>query len=358
MVGLVVAVGVAALVDGLGGSTGEDAAETTQARGSGGDALSGPDVPPPGALPGVLAVVEAEGCHVRTIAFESVSLGDPGPATTCRAWVSPNGELAVVPLVGEERSGIRELALVRLGEKPEIERRLGTGRGEAAWSRDGGKVAWCTEAGDTMVLELGRNEEARVAGCFPRFAADGSVVTRPLATSMLELRRDGEVILDRDDIFAGLRQGGSVTLAAHDVASNGLLAVTAVLAAPMEPQPVLQLWRDGTLEASIALPPLRGRQGALFGSYLAFSPSGRELAIGFTPGPGEISVVDLELQRLVLSSVERRALAWSPDGAWLALAVGDEVQIFGELRDTPIYRLPISVLSLGWGGAAEPDSED
>jgi hypothetical protein len=359
IVGLVVAVGVAALVDSLrGGSDGVAAPATTDDGDGGGrkDGLSGPDVPAPGALPGVLVLIEPAGCRIQQVAFADGTLGDAGPETTCRVWAAPTGDLAAVPTDRGDLAGTREIALVRLGEEPELEEKLGPARGDVAWSPDGRRVAWCAPDGTTIVREIASGDEHRVAGCYPRFAPDGAILTRGGGTLVFELWRDGEVLLDPAELAQGLDERGPLDIVGFDVGPDGLLAVAVAAFTPSRTALVLELWRDETLEASIPLPASVGPGNALFGSFIAFSPTGNELALGYSSGPGEVTLVDLELQRVILPSIDQRALAWSPDGSWLAVAVEDEVRIFGALRDVAAYTLPLSAVSLGWGGGSASSS--
>jgi hypothetical protein len=356
IVGLVVAVGVAAVVDSMhGGDESVAASESvTDEQEQAEDGLTGPDVPAPGALPGALVLVEPSGCRIRQVVFSDGSIGDAGPETTCRVWVSPRGDLAVVPTKRGDLAGTREIALVRLGEEPEVVAQLGPAAGDVDWSSDGTRVAWCGPDDATVVVDIEGGGERRVPGCNPRFAPDGSILTRARGVLVFELLRDGEVVLGASDLAEGFDERGPLNIVGFDIAPDGLLAVTVALLAPGRTVSMLELWRDGNLETSIPLPEAVGPGDAPFGGYLSFSPNGNELAIGYSSGPGEVTLVDLDLQRVVVPPIDQRALAWSRDGAWLAVAVGDQVQIFGALRDVPAYTLPLAAVALGWGGGREP----
>ncbi len=359
VVGAVAALGVAALVDTIRGGEAEaaDPGATAAEESSTAQTLTGPDVPPAGSLPGQLVVAEADGCRVRVLRFADAALGSSGEETLCRVWVAPKGGLAVVPTARGERADVRRIELVRLDDPPESVRELGAARGEVAWSPDGSRLAWCAAGGFSIVHELGSGKQERIRGCHPRFTTGGSVITRPDRPLTAELWLDGEPLLSADDFAQGFESGPSrpLDLLEFDVSSSGVIAATvAKQLAPSGTQLTLQLWRDGQLDASIGLPRLPGPGNTLFGGFLRFGPTGNELAIGYTPGAGELSLVDLELGRVLVRSIAQSALAWSPDGAWLALAVDDEIRVYGAVRDEPSYVLPLSAVSLAWIPGEEP----
>jgi hypothetical protein len=358
IVGALAAIAVAALVDTLQG--GDGGGESTLPRGSGQEqlTLTGPNVPAPGALPGSLAVVEAGDCRLRVISFEDASLGEPGAQTLCRVWASPSSPLAVVATSRGERADLRELSLIDLDDPSDDGRTLGSARGEVAWSPDGGQIAWCSLEGATSVLELESGARREVPGCDPAYAPDGALLTRPDGEA--ELWRDGEPLLTADDLGRGFEPGttGPVELVEYDVSRDGAIAATVARPLPTGTSVVLELWRDGSLGASFDLPAVHGPGNTRFGGFLRFSPAGNELAVGYTPGAGALTLVDLDLERLVIPEIDQSGLTWSPDGAWLALAVGDEIHVYGATKDEPTYVLPIAAQSIAWSpGEEEPAAE-
>lgn len=354
IVGALAAIAVAALVDTLHGGGGGEA--STRSRGPGETQplrMRGPDVPAPGALPGALVIVEAGDCRLRLISFEDASLGKPGAETLCRVWVSPTRALAVVATQGDH-VGMRELVLVDLDDPTDEGRELGPARGEVAWSPDGARVAWCSPGGVSSVLELASGAEREVAGCDPSFAPGGALLTRPGGEAVLW--RDGEPLLTADDLGRGFEPGtaGPVELVDYDVSSDGALAVTVARPMPTGTAVVLEVWRDGSLAVSFGLPAVRGPGNTRFGGFLRFGPAGNELAVGYTPGAGALTLVDLDLERLVIPEIDQSGLAWSPDGAWLALAAGNEIRVYGAAKDEPTYVLPIAAQALAWVPVEEP----
>ncbi len=361
VVGAVCAVAVAATVDALRGSGTVDQVSATgsvpepaQAEG-----LEGPDVPAAGALPGSLVLAVEDDCRLRLMSFAKADLGDPGPSTGCELWASPKGRFAVV---STERSGgraRRSLALARLGPELEIVQDLGQSVGVPAWSPDGATFAWCSAGDGSIVHAVATGAEHRVPGCFPKYASDGALLTLPADPLDARLLRGGETFLDGAALRTGLDTDPEtpVQVAAFDTSPDGQVAVSLLVLEPTGSEVVLELWRDGRLDAAFELPKLFGPGNARFGDMVRFSPDGRELAVGFAPGPGRVSFVDLRLQQVTVRSVDQNGFAWSPDGAWLAVSTAGRVEIYGEVRDTSIYTLPITASGLGWlppaGGTPE-----
>jgi hypothetical protein len=304
-------------------------------------------------LPGALVVAEADGCRLRAISFAQASLGESGAETLCRVWASPTGSLVAIASTRGERAGLRELTLVDLADPAADERGLGSARGEVAWSADGKQIAWCAAGGVSVVMELSSGAEREVEGCDPRFTPDGALLTRPDGQAVLW--REGEPLLATEDFERGFEpaSSGPVELVEYDVSSDGTIAATVSRLTPEGTVANLQLWRDGALESGFELPNARGEGGTRFGGFLRFSPAGNELAIGYTPGWGELTLVDLELERVLIGRIAQRGLAWSPDGAWLALAVDDEIQVYGAVKDEPSYILPVGAASITWAPAGE-----
>jgi hypothetical protein len=352
IVALVAALAVAALVDAIRCGGGDSGPAVTGAAEA--DELRGPDVPAPGALPGKLVLTHAGDCRVRQIDFASTAYLQPGPETLCEAWASPTGAYAVVETDRTSTPGAHEIALVRLGDPPEVERELGVARGTVAWSGDGARVAWCGPDGETTVLTVGSGEQATLPGCRPRFAPDGSVLT---LSSGSEILRDGAVDLDSAAVAQGFTRAttGPIDVLEFDVAADGLIAVTASRPSSTGVEVVLELWREGQLQQQAELPARVGLSGNRLGALLRFGPDGRELAVGFGGGPGPLTIVDLRTGRLSLRFAQQHAFAWSPDGAWLALATGpSEVQVYGAVRDDPAYTLPVDAATLDWTREQEP----
>jgi WD40-like Beta Propeller Repeat len=343
----VAVVAVAATVDALrGGGTRSRAAPAPD----GSARLVGELLPEDGTLPGRLVFASLAGCRPQEASLDTLVLGAPGESLECGLWVSPRGDLAVVAL--EPALGLRGSVngLLRLGDPPELVRRLGVSRGEPSWSADGERLAWCTEQEETVVLTLDTGARTLVPGCHPVFAPDGSVLTRPASLLAATLLVDGRPTLEEEDLLRGFPPGeGPVDLVGYDVRADGLIALVAVrFESGRRPRRLLQLWRGARLESALLLPELSLPAGyGRLGERLEFAPNGREVAVAF-PGAGkQMVLVDLADLTIVLGPTSQHGFAWSPEGTWFALSTGEEVRLLGRDREVA-YVLPIGAATLAW----------
>jgi hypothetical protein len=354
------ALAVAATVDavrGLGGTEAgpengglQSAAEAD--LGGGARLLSGPEVPPAGALPGGLLITTADGCKLRVVDFGESSVGGAGLETGCAVWVSPGAAFAAVVLPARRADGGTvpgDLGLVRLGKTPELVRELGALDGEVSWSRDGTRLAWCTPKGETIVHSVEDGLDRHVPGCGPRFVPDGSLLTAEAGPDG-RLLRDGEVVLDQRDLRSGFDPGvdRGLEVLSWDESPDGLLAVAVLRLEAPGSRAVLELWQDGELLASVALPSRLGGERRRFGELVRFSPSGAVLAVGPAARSSEVVFVDLRLREPTLQIDDQRGFAWSPDGAWLAVALDDGIAVYSPNADKPVYRIPVRAAALDW----------
>lgn len=335
------ALGVAAAVDGLTGGA-EPALEAGPPRH---DRLRGPDVPPPGALAGRLVIAGRDGCKLQLLDLATLTLGKPGPAVGCRLWVSPRGDLAAT--AGPPGKG--ELRLVRLGDRPTFARRLGQASSPPSWAPDGGRLAWCA-GNETLVLDVdGGGTEVR-RGCYPTFAPDGTLVTRARTETGLLVLRDDEVIVEpevgdgRQVVGHGVLPDGRLALAVHRRTGAGFdFAIE------------LELWGGSRLDDAVPINSY-GVVAQAFGLHVEPAPGGAEAAVTspgslVAPRPDDlVSLVDFRLGGPVAGLTERpyAGVAWSPDGAWLALSTGREILVFGLGRGEPAYVLPVAARALAW----------
>jgi hypothetical protein len=341
---VLVLAGVAAADALRGGSPASSASGASSAPG--GEALRGPFVPPPGHLPGSLTVVAADTCRLATLDLATALLQQTD-AAGCDVWASPGGELA---LVSASRRGSRyELWLAELGDSPRLLRPIGPARGEPSWSSNGTRIAWCTPAEHTRVLDLASGDEYSVAGCLPRLAPDGSVLTRGDRFAGPAVLRDGTPVLGELELARGFdAEAGHIDVLGIAQDTDGTLAVAVASLGGGSGSAVVQLWRDGRLVAAHPL-PLRIVPGiGAFGELLRFSPTGGELAIGFSRPAFGLMVLDLRSGRVVREMSPTRGFAWSPDGRWLAMATRNEVLIAGAVREEATYVLPLAAGALAW----------
>lgn len=314
--------------------------------------LTGRLVPEAGTLSGSLVFASLAGCQPQVMRLETLTLESPGPSLDCGLWVSPHGDLAAVSL--GSALGLRgsRVALLRLAPRPELVQPLGVVRGEPSWSADGERLAWCTPAGTSVVFVVQTGGRREVAGCHPRFAADGSVLTRPDSPLAPTLLQDGKVLLGSDDLARGFPTDGEgpLDLVGYDARPDGLLAVVAVrFESGRQPRRLLQLWRARRLEGAIPLPEVGLPAGyGRLGEHVEFGPTGREVAVAF-PGAGKpMVVVDLETRALAVEPTSQHGFAWSPDGTWLAVSTGEEIRVLGPERGDPAYVLPVGAAAIAW----------
>lgn len=351
----VAAIVVAAVVDAIRSDSTEAASkvsESPSARDEPDALFRVADAPPAGSLPGKLVVLTGDGCRVRVVDFAGPTIGPEGPRTGCGLWLSPDGAQAAVSLPREPGTPgpFARIALVQLGDPPELGRELGLGTGEVAWSPDGTQVALCGTRGRTVLYVAAGGTPRDVVGCGPRFTPGGSLLTSPTQAFGHRLFRDGDIELDDHDLVQGFNGSpfGELDVLGYDEAEDGVLAVSAVRQEPLGTKAVLELWQDGRMAASVKLPDRVGTSSRRLGEYLRFSPNGDVLAIGFSAARDSMIYVDLRLRRSSLELSDQRGFAWSPDSQWLAVATKDEVVIYGVNSSEVVYRLPLAVAALGW----------
>lgn len=350
VLGSVIAIVVVAANDSF--TSGDAASDVTGPPDESESALTGPSLPSRRTLPGTLVLVSQAGCRPISLSLATVSLGEPGPSLECGLWVPPSGELAAVSIAFELGLRGSRVALLRLGDPPELAEEIGIVRGEPSWSDDGRLLAWCTVGSDTVVLDVETDTRRRLPGCRPTVAPDGSVLTRPARLLASTLLRDGKVLLSREALLRPFPadSNGPLDVVGYDQRADGLLAVVTVrFEAGRLPRRILELWRGGSLEQAVVLPELNLPAGyGRLGDHVEFDPSGREVAVAF-PGAGkEMVLVDVRSGRIVLEPTSQHGFAWSPDGTWFALSTGDEIRVLGPGREEPVYVLPVGAASLAW----------
>lgn len=315
--------------------------------------LVGDRLPESAVLSGTLFFAGQSSCRPQALRLDTLTLARAGPPVECGLWVPPRGDFAAVSLAPALALRGSRLGLLRLGDPPTVVRRLGVARGEPSWSADGARLAWCTEESETVVLDVEGGATARLEGCRPRFAPDGSLLTRPnslLATSVL---RDGQVLLGEDELARPFPPDaqGPLDVVGYGARADGLLAVVVVrFESGRRPRRMLELWRGKELEQAILLPELGLPAGyGRLGERVEFDPTGREVAVSFSGAGREMVLVDLARGGVVtLEPTSQHGFAWSPDGTWLALSTGAEIQVLGPGRGESEYVLPVGAAALAW----------
>ena len=296
--------------------------------------ITGPDVPSGATLPGRLVVLAGPDCRLQVLDLVELKLGAPGPATACRLWPSPRGDLVAFERQSDEGPTIW---LASTGSPPTRRDNLGLVASPPAWGPDGDRLALCRPDGSTVVVTLDGEELDRIDGCHPRFAPDGRVVPRPGAT------RKSPTI-------------GRPRVVGHDVGEDGSLALALLRSeSAFRLDLTLELRMDGKRERVLTMPRY-GPTAGFYGLHVSIAPGGQEVAVT-TPDllspsrPDDlVALLDLRSGRAIDGFTEQRyrGLAWSPDGVWLAFSTGDEVLVYGPARTDPVYVLPLKARALGW----------
>jgi hypothetical protein len=309
-------------------------------------ALSGPDVPQPGTLDGTLYVAAGPDCRLQALDLATVTLGQPGPRTACGLWAAPHGPFAAVTRSRE--SGSTDLWLARLGNPPELIRRLGRITGDPTWSADGSELAWCEGGGSTVVVGVESGGTRSVHGCRP-VLTPGGLLTRPDQPLASTLLLDGRRALDAAELAQAFHGSGPVDVLGFDQRADGLVAVAVVSFGGTLPEAKLGLWRHRALVGTIAFPlfVIPG-DGGVLGERVRFAPSGTEVAIGFAGASFELTVAEVGSSRLTLEPSRTRAWTWSPDGVWLARASEGAIRVAGPERSETVYVLPVDARALAW----------
>jgi hypothetical protein len=353
VLGAVAVLVVAAAYDALRGGTASSTVVDSTER----EALVGAGLPARGELEGTLVFATQAGCRPRALSLPTLTLEVAGPPLECGLWVPPRGSLAAVSLAPALGFRGSRVALLRLGDPPAVAQELGVVRGEPSWSEDGRRLAWCTAAGRTVVLDLETGARERLAGCRPKIAPDGSVLARPARLLTATLLQDGNVLLGEKELARPFPPGseGPLDVVGYDLRPDGLLAVVTVRFEPGRlPRRLLQLWRGTRLDRVIPLPELNLPAGAgRLGDRVEFDPTGTEVAVAF-PGAGkEMILVDLTTGAVTLPPTSQHGFAWSSDGRWFALSTGAEIRVFGPDRRDPVYALPVGAAALAWRQESE-----
>jgi hypothetical protein len=268
--------------------------------------------PAASAMSGVLYYSDPVECRIRGLRLPDLAETSAPDAGSCSFSLSPDGEKALP--------------------------------GEAAWSPTGGVYARMTD-GSIELGSPGSERTLRFPGRAPAFKPDGTFT----------YVRDNDVVEWTTSCPPGARL---FTLPAD----NATVFCRNVVARFQRDRPVLSLaWMSNTRMAVITKPSewvLTIREGRLRTSTLGFgrpltdlqvSPRGSFVAIR---AAGRIGLLVLRPDGLVAGLppfTDPRAITWSPDERWTAVATKNSVFIFrtntGEAR---VRQLPIHGYDLAW----------
>jgi hypothetical protein len=215
----------------------------------------------------------------------------------------------------------------------------------AVWSDDASLVAECS-GGVTAVHNQSRELVRRVRGCSPAWRADGSVgvldrgslvlarsVFRPVVLmTPAELRANLEELVEEPETYDFVAFDWIATSRFAAVVRGGRLEEQALVVFTTDDQLELIMRGLGRLVSSVRVSPL--------GNYLVLTNNSPER--GFT-------VLTRQGERVLLPRVaDARALAWSPDEEWVALATPEEIVVARTGSREVVARLPVGGEALSW----------
>jgi hypothetical protein len=260
---------------------------------------------------------------------------EPRPAPTI-------ADLSGLLVVADEECAMRALRLPDLTEEEPPGRPDCAG---AVWSDDATLVAEC-DAGVTTVHNIRGELVRRLRGCSPAWRADGSVGV--LSHGALVLARSvfpPVVLMTRPDLHASLsglvQSPEDYDFVAFDwIATSRFAAV--VRGGRLDEQALIVFTTGGQNEL------IRTGLGRLVSS-VHVSPLGTYLTLTNNNPERGFSVLTRDGDRVLLPRVEgARALAWSPDERWVALATRDNVVVARTGSREVVARLPVGGEWISW----------
>jgi hypothetical protein len=215
----------------------------------------------------------------------------------------------------------------------------------AVWSDDATLVAECN-GGVTAVHNQSRELVRRVRGCSPAWREDGSVgvlshgslvlarsVFRPVVLmTPAELRANLEELVEQPETYDFVAFDWIATSRFAAVVRGGRLEEQALVVFTTDDRLELILRGLGRLVSSVRVSPL--------GNYLVLTNNSPERGFSALTRAGE---------RVLLPRVsDARALAWSPDEEWVALATPEETVVARTGSREVVARLPMGGEALRW----------
>jgi hypothetical protein len=307
-----------ALADALRGGGGETQTarppDTTTDR----NPVEIPERFPRTSAPGRLVFLDENGCRLHEV---QVSTGEalvlPPLETGCEVWQAAHGERIAYSLPGPFAQ-LRSFQFIDLNFPL---RRLGTYSTDrdVLLSQDGLDAAWCESDERAFRLTLGDEEPTRLYACPAAFDPSGE-----LAFITPE----------------GLHVGGRLVVRTRDPliavfwGSDGSLA--------LRYRGRIERMVDGRVRRRVGIPRIVRDRPA------SFSP---DACVAVLPAESGL-IVALDVCRgLEIGRVPARAVAFSPDSRWVALATEVEIQIFrADGSDSAITHWPVGANALAWLG--------
>jgi hypothetical protein len=274
---------------------------------------------PVGTLPGSLVFTDTNGCRLRVIGLAG---GRERPlasfSSNCQLWASPVGDRVAYNLGPTSADGFVPFRIADLA-RPNAD--LGGYRalfGVVLWSPDGQRIAWCGRRRTGFDLEVG-GPVRRLPTCPVAYTAD----------SKIAFALGNKLVVEDDEL---LQADGGITYA--HFGTDGSVAIV-VDGKRLERYDVA-----GKLTATADIPE---------GKTPVLSP--RNCAALFRPfgEVGRIRFVALGCYRgRELHDLYGSDAAWSPDGAWVALATPEGIAFLPVAVPSPPIIWPAVAAQLSW----------
>ena len=333
--------------------------------------------PAGGRSPGTILLAGADGCRLATLDLATLRVLRRRSRRRARSGRRRTGEAPSSRSPGRFANGPNAW-LAGLGAPSASRPSAGNRAGTVGWSPDGGRVAWCGEDRTTNVLRQCDRLDRALSGLPARFTGDGRLLTIVNDPDRRAVLRTETVVLAERPWTGFVRpRRGPIQPLGLDQRADGVLAV-AVAATPLGRRPRrarptnrssrappsgrsrgarrrrlpllrLQLWRGTSLDQVIALPgSLRRTARPASATWSTSAPVDTRSPSRHRGSGRRSSSSTCRSERAVLPPTRRLGFGWSPDGAWLALAGDDEIEVYGIARDEPVFRLPLEAFTLSW----------
>jgi hypothetical protein len=282
-----------------------------------------PDDYPRGVLDGLLIVADARDCQFRIF---SLSGGRERPvqptlplAEPCTVWAAARGGPARGgPIVyPTQETGGFEL------NYPFVAVAVGRPVGPAVLSQDGERVAWCLSSDSGVELHVGPDSTRELADCPDAYTSAGDLAfvrgTRILTKGRTILRASARIVYP----------------------SWGLDGSTGLVV-----EGRLERWEGKRLSDAVEIPDRLAIR-----SPPVFSPDNCA-ALFRDVDEGWFEVVALDCFKAerpdLLIFGDSRAVAWSPDGRWIAVAYGDRIGFHRVADGEEVASWPARAAALAW----------
>ena len=274
---------------------------------------------PIGRLHGSLVFTDARDCRIRVIGLAG---GVERPVAKfggdCQLWAPPVTQHVAYGLGPSSADGFSPF---RIADVEHPDRELGGYRalfGVVLWSQDGQRIAWCGRRHTGFDLQVG-GAARRLPRCPVAYTPNNRI-----AYAVAD-----RVVVGTKTV---LRTKGGVTLV--HFGTDGSLAVI------IDGERIERYDAHGRVTAVVPVGGAEGRNAV-------FSPT--NCAVAFPPNDrGRVTIVYLGCFLGRLFNAHGHAVAWSPDGVWLAVAEPRTIGFDRVLGSARTIRWPASAAQLAW----------